>query len=129
MDVFYKFFFCIFSQIGGSLAWNKPKQNINKRFLNKTMIGTVIQNNIVMKSDKTQKQNTAELIKTSPALKSPIKEQSTTLNKTITKNKSTNNKIIISNKSRLNAYIKSRKDKELKVESCDPEEEKPNVGM
>jgi len=27
------------AEIGGSLAWNKPKQNINKRFLNKTMIG------------------------------------------------------------------------------------------
>ena len=82
----------------------------------------MIQNNIVMKSDKNHKQNTAELIKSSPALKSPTKDQSTTLNKTITKNKPANNKITISNKSRLNAYIKSRKDKDSKVESCDSQE-------
>jgi len=97
------------AEIGGSLAWSKPKQaSINKRFLNKTLIGNVIQNNIVMKSDLAQKQNTAQMIKSSPSLKDKVEE-----NPTIPKNKSQikhihSKKIVISNKSRLKAYIKNK---------------------
>ena len=33
------------AEVGGSLSWTKPRHNgINKRFLNNTMLSTVIQN-------------------------------------------------------------------------------------
>merc|ERR1712098_174714 len=97
------------AEIGGSLAWSKPNQaSINKRFLNKTLIGNVIQNNIVMKTDKTHKQTTAQMIKSSPSLKDKVEE-----NPTVPKNTNLNKnlhskKIVISNKSRLKAYIKDK---------------------
>ena len=101
-------------KIGGSLAWKRPKHgNINRKFLNKTVIGTVIQNNIVMKTDSKQKKHTSDLLKTSPALLkpgTPDKSSKETVHKQpVDTNKS--KRIVISNKSRLNAYMKSKKEK------------------
>ena len=101
-------------KIGGSLAWKKPKLgNINRKFLNKTVIGTVIQNNIIKKTDSKQKKQTSELIKTSPALLKPEtrsnKSKETATKQPVDTIKS--KKIVISNKSRLNAYMKSKKGK------------------
>ena len=96
------------------MAWKRPKHgNINRKFLNKTVIGTVIQNNIVMKTDSKQKKHTSDLLKTSPALLkpgTPDKSSKETVHKQpvdTTKSK----RIVISNKSRLNAYMKSKKEK------------------
>jgi len=111
------------AEIGGSLAWSKPKQaSINKRFLNKTLIGNVIQNNIVMKSDLAHKQNTAQMIKSSPSLKDKVEQ-----NPTVPKNKSQNQhihskRIVISNKSRLKAYIKNKANQTDESSKQDPSE-------
>ena len=96
------------------MAWKRPKHgNINKKFLNKTVIGTVIQNNIVMKTDSKQKKHTSNLLKTSSALLKPgatDKSTEETVNKQPVESIKSK-KIVISNKSRLNAYMKSKKQK------------------
>ena len=103
------------AEVGGSLSWAKPKHSgINKRFLNKTMISTLIQNNIVANTKLSEKQSTSKLLKNSPVLNKPEKEEF--VEKTDVKTGAEtsgrkSNKIIISNKSRLNAYIKTKKDK------------------
>ena len=108
-------FICPVLKIGGSLAWKKPKLgNINRKFLNKTVIGTVIQNNIIKKTDSKQKKQTSELIKTSPALLKPETCSDKSSKDTATKqpvDTIKSKKIVISNKSRLNAYMKSKKGK------------------
>ena len=107
-------------KIGGSLAWKKPKHgNLNRNFLNKTVIGTVIQNNIVMKTDSKQKKQTSELLKTSPALLQPDTNSDKSSKETVNKqpvDTIKRKKIVISNKSRLNAYMKSKK---VKIETKD----------
>ena len=103
--------------MGGSLSWAKPKHSgVNKRFLNKTMMSTLIQNNIVTKhkTSSQEKQSTSKLLKESPALnKAASSDQGETRqsgDKEERSNKS--NKIVISNKSRLNAYIKGKRVKQ-----------------
>ena len=103
-------------QIGGSLAWSKHKQsaNVNKRFVNKTVISTLIQNNIVRKTDEKQRLKAASLISESPALNNSRKQDETRTigSSSVTINNSpassSGKKIVISNKSRLNAYLKSK---------------------
>ena len=103
------------AEIGGSLSWAKPKHaGVNKRFLNKTMISTLIQNNIVANTTVSEKQSTSKLLKDSPVLNKAEKEELTEKTETKMRQEKTgrkSNKIIISNKSRLNAYLKSKKEK------------------
>ena len=98
-------------KIGGSLAWKKPRQGkINRTFLNKTVIGTVIQNNVVMKTDCKQKQNTSDLLKSSPALLVSEKQEKVAAEavEKISVDTNKTKKVVITNKSRLNAYLKSK---------------------
>ena len=98
-------------KIGGSLAWKKPRQGkINRTFLNKTVIGTVIQNNVVMKTDCKQKQNTSDLLKSSPALLASEKQEKVAAEavEKISVDTNKTKKVVITNKSRLNAYLKSK---------------------
>ena len=105
------------AEVGGSLSWAKPRHSgVNKRFLNKTMIGTLIQNNIVTKSNTSHKQSTSKLLKESPAVKKSDAKTLEDKKEVNVENKKTNSnkrssKIIISNKARLNAYLKSKKEK------------------
>ena len=105
-------------QVGGSLSWAKPKHSgVNKRFLNKTMMSTLIQNNIVTKhkTSSQEKQSTSKLLKESPALnKAASSDQGETRQGSGDKEERSNksNKIVISNKSRLNAYIKGKRVKQ-----------------
>ena len=98
-------------QVGGSQAWRKTqKGNVNKRFLNKTVIGTVIQNNIIQKADSNQKRITAELLKNRPSTNNEtveIKSKSTPSSSS--DNTSKSKKIILSQKSRLKAYLQTKK--------------------
>ena len=102
------------AEVGGSLSWAKPRHSgVNKRFLNKTMIGTLIQNNIVTKSNPDQKQSTSKLLKGSPALQKADDKTMEDKKKMNAEKKMSNNKtskIVISNKARLNAYLKSKKE-------------------
>ena len=99
--------------MGGSLSWAKPKHSgVNKRFLNKTMISTLIQNNIVTRTNTQQKISTSKLLKESPALnKKETEEELKVSGDNEEKKKRRSGKIVISNKSRLNAYLKSKSEK------------------
>lgn len=107
-DVLVRFYLL---QVGGSQAWRKTqKGNVNKRFLNKTVIGTVIQNNIIQKADSNQKRITAELLKNRPSTNNEtveIKSKSTPSSSS--DNTSKSKKIILSQKSRLKAYLQTKK--------------------
>ena len=78
------------------------------------MISTLIQNNIVRKTDEKQKLKAASLISESPALNNSRKQDETRTigSSSVTINNSpassSGKKIVISNKSRLNAYLKSK---------------------
>ena len=98
-------------QVGGSQAWRKTqKGNVNKRFLNKTVIGTVIQNNIVQKSDSNQKRITAELLKNRPSTNNEtVNIQPKSTPSSSSDNSLKSKKIIISQKSRLKAYLQTKK--------------------
>ena len=98
-------------QVGGSQAWRKTqKGNVNKRFLNKTVIGTVIQNNIVQKSDSKQKRITAELLKNRPSTNNEtVNIQPKSTPSSSSDNSLKSKKIIISQKSRLKAYLQTKK--------------------
>ena len=103
---------CIYLlQVGGSQAWRKTqKGNVNKRFLNKTVIGTVIQNNIVQKSDSNQKRITAELLKNRPSTNNEtVNIQPKSTPSSSSDNSLKSKKIIISQKSRLKAYLQTKK--------------------
>ena len=64
------------AEVGGSLSWAKPKHSgVNKRFLNKTMISTLLQNNIVANTKMSEKLSTSKLLKDSPVLKQAEKEE------------------------------------------------------
>ena len=103
------------AEVGGSLSWAKPKHSgVNKRFLNKTMISTLIQNNIVANTKTSEKQSTSKLLKDSPVLNKAEKgefAEKTGVKTGPEKTGKKSNKIIISNKSRLAAYLKTKKDK------------------
>ena len=111
-------------QVGGSQAWRKTqKGNVNKRFLNKTVIGTVIQNNIIQKADSNQKRVTAELLKNRPSTNNEtveIKSKSTPSSSS--DNTSKSKKIILSQKSRLKAYLQTKK-------SVPPDADNVNEGV
>ena len=99
-------------QVGGSQAWRKTqKGNVNKRFLNKTVIGTVIQNNIIQKADSNQKRITAELLKNRPSTNNETVEikLKRAHPSSSSDNSSKSKKIIISQKSRLKAYLQTKK--------------------
>ena len=98
-------------QVGGSQAWRKTqKGNVNKRFLNKTVIGTLIQNNIVQKSDSNQKRITAELLKNRPSTNNEtVNIQPKSTPSSSSDNSLKSKKIIISQKSRLKAYLQTKK--------------------
>ena len=103
---------CIYLlQVGGSQAWRKTqKGNVNKRFLNKTVIGTVIQNNIVQKADSNQKRITAELLKNRPSTNNEtVNIQPKSTPSSSSDNSLKSKKIIISQKSRLKAYLQTKK--------------------
>ena len=103
---------CIYLlQVGGSQAWRKTqKGNVNKRFLNKTVIGTLIQNNIVQKSDSNQKRITAELLKNRPTTNNEtVNIQPKSTPSSSSDNSLKSKKIIISQKSRLKAYLQTKK--------------------
>ena len=75
-----------------------------------------------MKSDLAHKQNTAQMIKSSPSLKDKVEQ-----NPTVPKNKSQNQhihskRIVISNKSRLKAYIKNKANQTDESSKQDPSE-------
>ena len=120
-DVLVRFYLL---QVGGSQAWRKTqKGNVNKRFLNKTVIGTVIQNNIIQKADSNQKRITAELLKNRPSTNNEtveIKSKSTPSSSS--DNTSKSKKIIISQKSRLKAYLQTKK-------SVPPDADNVNEGV
>ena len=103
------------AEVGGSLSWAKPKHSgVNKRFLNKTMISTLIQNNIIANTKVSEKQSTSKLLKDSPVLNKAEKEELVEVREVKTgqdKSGRKSNKIIISNKSRLAAYLKTKKEK------------------
>ena len=103
------------AEVGGSLSWAKPKHSgVNKRFLNKTMISTLIQNNIFANTKTSEKQSTSKLLKDSPVLNKAQKEELVEKREVKTGQETSgrkSNKIIISNKSRLNAYLKTKKEK------------------
>ena len=103
------------AEVGGSLSWAKPKHSgVNKRFLNKTMISTLIQNNIVANTKLSEKQETSKLLKDSPVLNKAEKEElvgKTEVKAGPNKTGKKSNKIVISNKSRLAAYLKTKKEK------------------
>ena len=103
------------AEVGGSLSWAKPKHSgVNKRFLNKTMISTLIQNNIVANTKTSEKQSTSKLLKDSPVLNKAQKEELVEKREVKTGQETSgrkSNKIIISNKSRLKAYLKTKKEK------------------
>ena len=108
------------AEVGGSLSWAKPKHSgINKRFLNKTMISTLIQNNILGNTKMSEKQSTSKLLKDSPVLNKAEKEELVEKEVKTGKDKSgrRSNKIIISNKSRLAAYLKTKKEKPSESEA------------
>ena len=98
-------------QVGGSQAWRKTqKGNVNKRFLNKTVIGTVIQNNIIQKADSNQKRITAELLKNRPSTNNEtVESKPKRIPSSSSDNTSKSKKIIISQKSRLKAYLQTKK--------------------
>ena len=107
-DVLVRFYFL---QVGGSQAWRKTqKGNVNKRFLNKTVIGTVIQNNIIQKADSNQKRITAELLKNRPSTNNEtVESKPKRIPSSSSDNTSKSKKIIISQKSRLKAYLQTKK--------------------
>ena len=83
---------------------------MNKRFLNKTVIGTVIQNNIVQKADSNQKRITAELLKNRPSTNNEtVNIQPKSTPSSSSDNSLKSKKIIISQKSRLKAYLQTKK--------------------
>ena len=96
------------AEVGGSLSWRKPKnKGINKRFLNNTMLSTVIQNK------KSQKQTLpiASLLPhhiTTPADKSMMSEPEVTKQPPDSPQApKITNKVIISSKGRFKAYLAS----------------------
>ena len=107
-DVLVRFYLL---QVGGSQAWRKTqKGNVNKRFLNKTVIGTVIQNNIIQKADSNQKRVTAELLKNRPSTNNEtVESKPKRTPSSSSDNTSKSKKIIISQKSRLKAYLQTKK--------------------
>merc|ERR1712098_692929 len=103
------------AEVGGSLSWRKPKhKGVNKRFLNNTMLSTMIQNK------KTAKQS-MDISVSNPLLKNTAEDQNLlTKSPVITKirnqiqpsNKTggaINNKGVLSSKGRYKAYLASYK--------------------
>ena len=100
------------AEVGGSLSWRKPKnKGINKRFLNNTMLSTVIQNK---KSQKQTLPITSLLPhhSTTPADKLMMSEPEVTKQPPDSSQApkisgSNTNKVIISSKGRFKAYLAS----------------------
>ena len=75
------------------------------------MMSTLIQNNIVTRTNTQQKISTSKLLKESPALNKKETEEELTVSADSQEKKRRSGKIVISNKSRLNAYLKSKSEK------------------
>ena len=99
------------AEAGGSLSWTKPKhKGINKRFLNNTMLSTIIQNT------KTNKQNLSTTTvphSASQKIKTSVQsaQRNTKPNYQKAKTAKTSSKVVISSKGRYKAYLADFKHK------------------
>ena len=100
------------AEVGGSLSWTKPRhKGIQKRFLNNTMLSTVIQNT----------KNNKKILSTTTVYHHPAQpshcvqnslENVTKPNHQTAKTDKTSSKVVISSKCRYKAYLADFKHKE-----------------
>jgi len=123
------------AEVGGSLSWRKPKnKGINKRFLNNTMLSTVIQNTKSPKQGTTLttvstttplthhiRTSADKIIKREPEIAkhnqppdSPSQSQAT---------KASSKKVVLSSKARYKAYLASYRKQKVDIEKTKDMEE------
>ena len=103
------------AEVGGSLSWTKPRhRGINKRFLNNTMLSTVIQNTKTSKDTSAlqscHQDKPSKPVKTNPHV--TVKEQTKPKQILPIKTKPSS-KMMISSRSRYNSYLDSYKKQKL----------------
>ena len=114
------------AEVGGSLSWRKPKhKGINKRFLNNTLLSTVIQNHKTSKPSlvttsalKHHAKPTEHQVPDSSPVPSPVTQPDKP-------SQSRGGKVVISSRGRFQAYLASHKHK---VEKSKAEEQKDEAG-
>jgi len=121
------------AEVGGSLSWRKPKnKGINKRFLNNTMLSTVIQNT------KSPKQGTTlTTVSTTTPLTHHIRTSADKIMKRVPEianhnqppdspsqaTKTSSKKVVLSSKGRYKAYLASYKKQKVDIEKTKDIEE------
>ena len=128
------------AEVGGSLSWRKPKhRGINKRFLNNTMLSTVIQNKKSPKQGMTMTMSTTtpltHHIRTSAdkVMKRPPEianhnqppDSPSQAPKTSGPGPSTN-KVVLSSKGRYKAYLASYRKQKVDIEKTKDMDEANN---
>merc|ERR1712179_517905 len=126
------------AEVGGTLSWRKPKhKGINKRFLNNTMLSTMIQNKKSPKQGMTMTMSTTiplthhirtsadKIMKRAPEIANHNQPPDSLSQAPKTSGPSTN-KVVLSSKGRYKAYLASYRKQKVDIEKTKNMEEANN---